>query len=133
MAAMIYVQQVVEKYRPKIIVHGSDFLLPLRDAVSLVIDLGGLGIRMLGFDGWRYVNEDSNKLVQALDIGFDVEDHMPYLDIKGFDSAEIISFHLRLLKPQDVDLISIDIDDLDITNLFLRSNTDERRGTTTTH
>ena len=67
-------RQLINVYKPIGIVSGREFLLHPDDALRLADDLGKIGIRLVGADGWYYANRELNYLVEDPGIGCSVSD-----------------------------------------------------------
>ena len=102
---------IARKYKSLGLVNSTDFLLQPALAVELLHDLTEIGVRVVGCDSWRYLDREKKDPTRILElVGGGTGAEFPF-EISIDENARIIEEFLVNKLPEDVDLISLIVDD----------------------
>ena len=113
--------QIMSEYRSLGVVKGGELCLPPDDALRLSYELQHLGVAIMGLDGWYYLDQDQEAVVQELAVDMSVEHKILLSDNAALQTAQLVRKLIKGSLPERIALVSFTLDVPLEWKLFLES------------
>lgn len=110
---------LIDKWKSHLIVKGAELLLPVQMAIPFAEDLVNLGEIIMGYDGWRYVDEAKKWIVQVLEAELTLEEYISWGNMTPERNFEILRTFLMKV-PSEIDFISFRLNDPELENKLMQ-------------